>query len=150
MDDLTFIFIFILLLILLYFNMKDGRKIFIMRGNLLVQSKPTSKVLGEMQLQEVAEQEQRLLKNPRYKAMRGALNIELDQYRTMALAEAKITFQNAKLSKRVIIHDGHKFLLKIDSTLDSVTSPALHFIIRPVSFFGHLFSIDEWIRYRII
>ncbi len=146
MNTLLLTVIVIILIYLLYLNVRIRLKSSITKGNLLVQSETTSNVLNEMQKQEAFEQEQGLMKNARYRALKAALNLEISHYKSLSLDEVENTFKNSKTMRREINHEGFRFLLQV-KCLPSSTSPALHLTIKPKSLFGSFFSIDEWINY---
>lgn len=145
--EISLIAIILLVLIFLYLSYRSSLKSRMMQDNFLIQSEATTKAINEMQKEEDAVHEGRLLKNPRYKALRTAMNREIGHYRTFQLAEIKLQFKAAKTVQKEISIDGFHIQLTSKDFLDSNTSPALHITATPKSFLGFFFSIEEWIYF---
>lgn len=144
MDILISVIILIVALALLYLSMKLTLKSKMMQGNQFVQSKNTSKAIDKMQTQEELEQEQRLLKNPRYRALRSAINAELAHYRSLSMSQLQAIFQASQSSKKVIEQDGRKIQIEVQAYIKSPSSIDLRISAYPKSFLGSMFTITEW------
>lgn len=143
---ITLTIVTIVLLFLFYLNVKIKLKSSLMRDNQLLQSETTSSLLSKMERQDSAEQEERLMKNARYRALKAALNLQVAHYKSLSLADVEESFKNSKTIRQVLQHESYNFVLKV-KYLPSATTPALHIVVKPNTLLGALFSVEEWIHY---
>ena len=116
-----------------------------MRDNQLLQSDATSRLINKIERQEAFEQEERLMKNARYRAMKMLLNRELDHYRELSLIDAEKIFSSVNFKKKTIHHESNVFVLKVKFESQTLP-PTLRIMVKPKTLFGSLFMVEDWIH----
>ncbi len=132
------------LLFLFYLNLKVKFKSSVMRDNQLLQSEATSSLINKIEKQESAEQEERLMKNARYRALKAALKIQINHYRSLSPEELEKSFKDTNVISKIIQQEGYVFVSKLTYRANPKPS-TLHVVVKPKSIFGVLFSVEEWL-----
>lgn len=134
------IVIVLLVLIGLYFSLKATLKQRMMQSNFLVSSEATSETINSMQSEEEKLQEERLMKNKRYRMLKSVLVQEAQAIQSLTIDQARTKLTSGK---KIIHVEGAQVVVKLD-----VSQKEVKISVYPNHLLGSIFAVDGWVKFK--
>jgi hypothetical protein len=147
MENFIFALVIIGFIVLLYFGTKWHAKQSLLNGNPFAGSATGTKLVQNIQQEELKAREERLMRNSRYKILKGFLNEEVSRIQSMTLEVAREKIPNGT-SQRIVENPSFNVVIKLYADLKYNSSASVKVTVYPKRILGFISSLEEWVEIK--